>query len=77
MAWQRLSSDKAEEQFDGSSGINLMVLIKVLGDKRSDCSVGLYAVLLDQTRWPIAWAVQILTGEALQWGAHALPSRTS
>lgn len=42
MARQRLSSDKAEEQFDGSSGISLMVLIKVSGDVCSDCSVGSY-----------------------------------
>lgn len=53
MGRQGLSSDKAEEQFDGSSGINSMVLIKVSGDKHSDCSVGSYPVLLDQTHWPI------------------------
>lgn len=43
-----MSSDKAEEHFDGSSGINLVVLCKVLDDKHSDCSVGSYPVLLDQ-----------------------------
>lgn len=77
MARQRLSSDKAEEQFDGSSGISLMVLIKVSGDVCSDCSVGSYLALLDQTHWPITWAVQILTREALRWEAHALPPGTS
>lgn len=43
-----MSSDKAEEHFDGSSGINLIVLCKVLGDRHVDCSVGSYPVLLDQ-----------------------------
>lgn len=43
-----MSSDKAEEHFDDSSGINLVVLCKVLGDKHSDCSVGSYPVFLDQ-----------------------------
>jgi len=77
MARQGLSSDKAEEPFDGSSGINLMVSIKVLGDKHPECSVGSYPVSLDQTHWPITWAVQILcTGEALRWEAHALSSGT-
>lgn len=57
MARQGLKSDKAEEQFVGSSGIDVMFLIKVLDDKCLDCSVGLYHVLLDQTRWPITWAV--------------------
>lgn len=50
MARQGLKSDKAEEQFVGSSGIDVMFLIKVLDDKCLDCSVGLYHLLLDQTR---------------------------
>lgn len=62
MSRQELSSDKVKKQIDGSSGINLMVLIKVLGNKCSDCSMDWYPVFLDQTHWPFTWAVQIPTG---------------
>lgn len=73
MARQGVSSDKAEEHFDGSSGINLIVLCKVLGDRHVDCSVGSYPVLLDQD--PLThgqWRYSMR--ELCCGGAHALQS---
>lgn len=73
MASQGVSSDKAEEHFDGSSGINLIVLCKVLGDKHADCSVGSYLVLLDQD--PLTHGQgRYSTRELCCVGAHALQS---
>lgn len=60
-----MSSDKAGGHFDGSSGINLVVLCKVLGDKHSDCTVGSYPVCLTRTHWPMTWTVQMLNEGAL------------
>ena len=45
MAKQELSFDRAQEEFGGSAGVNLMILAKVSNDKRSDCSGSLHLAL--------------------------------